>query len=957
MAEFPYPKNEVIDARGLVLAIDDVLVGGYSILGESVATFAGYTTDTLKEAWNTSKIISLAPNHDYGELDETLSADGEDVIIYGNNARISQSLTTKKSIFNLRGGWTDYQSVVSITPASENVDECTTIATGWTLNTGWSSTGFVFQHSSGTGTATRALTGLSSGVDYRVEIEIGGVTTGNLTISLTNSDVYDGELYVTSDTTAVILFTASGTSETFVFTPSSSFNGYITTFTTITSFALTVSNASNLERGELIKIIDSQQAADTPRSGCTQGEFLVIASVNKTTNTLYFSATPYFTYSTSSNCRIAKLKDTKVHIVGPLRLESPLEGAGVAPGEWETLVQLTALKKPVITDLEVIRSWAALMEVSGCYGGRFVRVGGGYLPNDDGGEGDVAVGISTKWSEACVNEDCHFEKVRHAVTYNQLSRSMVNNDTDFDIHGYTQGCFTRNSVCFGASQSAWDTHHGTVNCGFINCVDWYSNAPWGIRGTENFAKGCVSYRPKYGASVFRQSGSAYVNVRSRRNRVEDCSINYPEFWGLRVRRWAYDTLITNLTIRVAGGSLSSGYPAQAKSGALWAYDGGITLHNSRIIVTGAVGPRGVIRIDNEDGLKFSAFNSIIDVSGVDDWNGSPLVLSDSSNPVVLENFSIVTAVDTDAPDYAFTVPSVPFSSESRFNNVCVSNLNVGIFSNSYGLSDIQPMLTGRMSCAGKNVFWEPYGVTAGISPWGNVETEELLKQTETYLSRTQKEAYDDFITELKSEGVWAKLDTIYVPVGSNGSLPLVNLKNPGTYSLTVLGGFPTFSSSGVILDGVDDYYTTNFAPGSTAGSVTTQTDAHIGLYVTSNNDDAWDVGNGAIRLAARSSGSITARVFTAASLTETIAAATGHTIVDREGTAVGFWKDGVEVNTQTNTADIAASTGGVQIGMVGNSFSSQTIACVHFGAHLSDARIGVLTTAVDTLLTALGAIS
>lgn len=72
---------------------------------------------------------------------------------------------------------------------------------------------------------------------------------------------------------------------------------------------------------------------------------------------------------------------------------------------------------------------------------------------------------------------------------------------------------------------------------------------------------------------------------------------------------------------------------------------------------------------------------------------------------------------------------------------------------------------------------------------------------------TQKNAVNTLVTSLKSAGVWTKMVAIYPFVGGTASSHAVNLRTPGTYNLTFVGGV-THSANGVVGDGTTGYYDT-----------------------------------------------------------------------------------------------------------------------------------------------------
>lgn len=102
---------------------------------------------------------------------------------------------------------------------------------------------------------------------------------------------------------------------------------------------------------------------------------------------------------------------------------------------------------------------------------------------------------------------------------------------------------------------------------------------------------------------------------------------------------------------------------------------------------------------------------------------------------------------------------------------------------------------------------------------------------------TQKNAVNTLVTSLKSAGVWTKMLAIYPFVGGSSSSHAVNLKTPGTYDLTFVGGV-THSLNGVLGDGTTGYYDTGLAT-----NVLSQNSASAFIYSRSNvNNTGRDLG-------------------------------------------------------------------------------------------------------------------
>ena len=133
-------------------------------------------------------------------------------------------------------------------------DDCSS-ATNWTVNSGWSldtaGGNSEFDHASGggTGTLVRALSGLTSGQRYLARITVGNRTAGTCAISLGTATDEAGDLSISSNKVHLVSFTASGTTDTLVFTPVTGFDG------SIQDVQIDVSAADRSSKGKDLRVV------------------------------------------------------------------------------------------------------------------------------------------------------------------------------------------------------------------------------------------------------------------------------------------------------------------------------------------------------------------------------------------------------------------------------------------------------------------------------------------------------------------------------------------------------------------------------------------------------------------------------------------------------------------------------------------------------------------------------
>ena len=77
---------------------------------------------------------------------------------------------------------------------------------------------------------------------------------------------------------------------------------------------------------------------------------------------------------------------------------------------------------------------------------------------------------------------------------------------------------------------------------------------------------------------------------------------------------------------------------------------------------------------------------------------------------------------------------------------------------------------------------------------------------------------NQLVVDLKSLGVWDKMDAFYSLAGSGDmDFSLINWISPGTYTNTI-NSAPVKSASGIAFDGVDDYIDLGVIPGTDGGN-------------------------------------------------------------------------------------------------------------------------------------------
>lgn len=218
-------------------------------------------------------------------------------------------------------------------------------------------------------------------------------------------------------------------------------------------------------------------------------------------------------------------------------------------------------------------------------------------------------------------------------------------------------------------------------------------------------------------------------------------------------------------------------------------------------------------------------------------------------------------------------------------------------------------------------------------------------------------------SELVGAGIWSKLDALYISSGQGAAGAVVNIKTPGTFDLTPIGG-PAFSRAGFAGDGVDAYLSTGYTPDGSRNYKLN--DASVGVWVKQQpvTSSADYVGGAAsldrLRIGARTSAAAgsTTRLNNATSNSVYTIRAQGLTALRRSNsTGYQVFKDGILAGSVTSAS--TGLPGEITFLRLGAVYSpSTTIVCAEWiGGSLTDAEMVAIHTAVGRCLSSLGAIT
>lgn len=250
--------------------------------------------------------------------------------------------------------------------------------------------------------------------------------------------------------------------------------------------------------------------------------------------------------------------------------------------------------------------------------------------------------------------------------------------------------------------------------------------------------------------------------------------------------------------------------------------------------------------------------------------------------------------------------------------------------------------------------------SAGVTPTWTTDTDASAYIAAMSVAPTVTRAglIKDLIAGLKTDGLWANHDLVYLIASHDSQAARLNAKAPATYALSAVNS-PVFTvDRGYAGDGVSSYLDTGFAD-NTAAVNWSQDSASMAVWLNQHSGTANAVGvNGttATRLIPRGASALDGRIHGTTGVGGTVADGLGLTAISRtSSTALKSYRNGANMATASATS-AAPVAGAIQIfrGSAG-SFGAGRAAAVLIGAGLNDAQETALYNRLNTFLTAIGA--
>lgn len=241
----------------------------------------------------------------------------------------------------------------------------------------------------------------------------------------------------------------------------------------------------------------------------------------------------------------------------------------------------------------------------------------------------------------------------------------------------------------------------------------------------------------------------------------------------------------------------------------------------------------------------------------------------------------------------------------------------------------------------------------GVAP----ETKALIDRFSTPPTGSRLKIIDNLVRALKANGVWSRIDALYILAAADSQAALLNWKG-AIYNATNNGA--SFSADdGFTGDGAAAYIATGYEPGD---GQFTPADRHFGSFLKDSiapNADAIGV-NGPTSAQKISIGSSTSGT----TINDGSVAFSGglssvaNFAVSRVGSTSSVYRNGSLLGTFSSIAAtpaygfhlLATNDAGTA-----NGFSAARIVAAHFGASLTAAQAAALNTALQAYMTAVGA--
>lgn len=279
------------------------------------------------------------------------------------------------------------------------------------------------------------------------------------------------------------------------------------------------------------------------------------------------------------------------------------------------------------------------------------------------------------------------------------------------------------------------------------------------------------------------------------------------------------------------------------------------------------------------------------------------------------------------------------------------------------LAAIVLVLWSTLVCAAFAPFYVPViNIVSTNNPCASLDssTTALVARMTVDPGCPRKLVINDLIVSLKTAGVWAKLDVLYLFAAADSQSALLNWVS-SNYDGTAVNS-PIFTTDrGFVNSGTNGYVDTNFNPTTASSPNYTQNNAHISLWNRDEGqNDSGDAGyvgssNNIFLRTRNSSNNATFSVNTSGSVTAVNTNSIGHFLANRSGVSAqqGYIR-GVLANSNT-TATASLVNTNISFIRRNSSYGGKQLAMGSIGGSLTGTEVSDFSTAIQTYMTAIGA--
>ncbi len=269
-------------------------------------------------------------------------------------------------------------------------------------------------------------------------------------------------------------------------------------------------------------------------------------------------------------------------------------------------------------------------------------------------------------------------------------------------------------------------------------------------------------------------------------------------------------------------------------------------------------------------------------------------------------------------------------------------------------------------------FYQPRGAFDPASGGASPEVSQFLSRT-SGLSGTETTAYTTMIDGLVTDGIWSKIDGLYIFATNTTTTANLNVKS-SSFGLTQTGTITFTADQGYTPNGSTGFLNTAYTPSSSGGSLT-QNSAFAAVYIRTSRTSSATVA----QMGAFSGGSNSLYLIpdiSSGTMDAIMNAGAGSMNFTQADTDIqGFWVASRTGSTTTNafnfrtgtsslgsnaTASTGLSTDSIYIGAMNNGgsaafFAGDQQAAVAFGGGLTSGEALSLSNRVNAYITAVGA--